>query len=150
MESLLWLWTKNSGAGLEDEGDVKLQSIVMRTQETGMLAGHFVQRNGEGDGWVIDKLVEDISSWGLADIVLKSDGEPSVVALMNKIKEKRSRKAVTIHPSAYSSHSNGVVERAVREFAALLRCLKLGLESRIKAPMHNDWTYLVTLAEHAS
>ena len=141
---------KSLGASLEEEGDAALTAIVMRHQETGMIAGHLVQKKGVSDDWIVEKLVDDISSWGLTDIVLKTDGEPAIVALMDAIREKRKHETIPSHSPAYSPQSNGVAERAVQEFTAQLRALKLALEARIKVPVNSNWTILVSLAEHAN
>ena len=50
-----------------------------------MIAGHIVTCKGEGDQWVVDKLVEDIADWGLTDIVFQTDGESAIVKVMEMI-----------------------------------------------------------------
>ena len=43
-----------------------------------------------------------------------------------------------------------MAERAVQEVTAQLRCLKLGLESRIKVPLRHYWRVTDSMVEHAS
>ena len=144
---------KSFGANLEDEDDQseqeKLKAIVMRDQETGMVSSHLVESKGVKDTWVIEKLVEDIADWGHADIVLKTDGEPAIVALQGAIREKRTNTTVPVNPPAYNPQSNGVAERAVQEVSAQFRCLKLALESRLKVPIKTHWYVLNAMLEHA-
>ena len=135
---------------LEDEGEDKRTSIVMRDQVTGMAVSHFCEMKGPGDAWLVDKLTEDIDSWGRTEIILKSDGEPSIVSLVDKIREKRFHQTIPEAPPAYSPQSNGVAERAVQEISGQLRCMKLALESRLKMVVESTWAIMDLMLEHAA
>ena len=98
----------------------------------------------------MQQLIEDIASWGHTDIILKTDGEPSIVALQEKIAELRQHKTIPENPPAYTPQANGVAERAVQEFTAQMRCIKLALEKRIGVPINKNWQVINVMAEHAS
>ena len=73
---------KTFGTNLEDsEHDEKIKAVVIRDQATGMIAGHMCETKGPGDKWVVNKIIEDIADWGYTDIILKTDGEPAILAL---------------------------------------------------------------------
>jgi len=88
----------------EDSEDAEAQTkaIVMRHQGTGMLVGHMVERKGDKDQWVVQRLVDDLASWGCTDVVLKTDGEPSIVALQKAMAASRQHETIPVHPSAHS------------------------------------------------
>ena len=73
----------------------------------------------------------DMESLGRRDVILKTDGEPSVVALQRKVAEKRTGRTVPMNPPAYNPQSNGPVEKAVQDVNAQARCLKIALEAGI-------------------
>ena len=62
----------------------KLTAIVMQDPEIGMIAARMVECKGASDDWVVNKLVEDLAGLGRTDIVLKTDGESSIVAIQTK------------------------------------------------------------------
>merc|ERR1712086_383455 len=104
----------------------------MRRRGAGMLVGHMVERKGDKDQWVAQRLVNDMAEWGCTNVVLKTDGEPSIVALQKAIAAARQHETIPVHPPAYSPQSNGAAERAVQELSSQLRSLKLSLASRVK------------------
>ena len=109
-----------------------------------------VERKGDKDQWVAQRLVDDLASWGCTEVVLETDGEPSIVALQKAMAASRQRETIPVHPPACSPQSNGNAERAVQEFSSQLRSLKLALESRIKVAIGLEMEVMKTLADYAS
>ena len=102
---------KAFGTGMEDNStEDKIKAIVMRDQGTGMIAGHICESKGVGDRWIVSQLIDDIATWGHTEIVLKTDGEPAIVALQRKIAEERPHQTIPKYPPAYNPQSNGVAE----------------------------------------
>ena len=50
---------------------------------------------------------------------------------------------------AYDPQNNGAVEKAVDQFMSQMRTLKLSLESRLGAPIQNQWAVIDWLVEHS-
>ena len=65
----------------EDAEETKLTMVVMRDESTGMVESHICERKGRNDGWIVNRLVDDIEAWGYTVVVLKSDGEPAMQAI---------------------------------------------------------------------
>lgn len=59
--------------------------IVMKGTETGMKFARAVPRKGV-DPYAVDKVASDIRRLGYRKILFKSDGEPSLVALKQAVK----------------------------------------------------------------
>ena len=70
------------------------------------------------------------------DAVVKSDQEPAIRAMVREVIRLRSASGVRTIPEAspaYSSASNGVVERGVQTVEAQMRVMRSALEARWKA-----------------
>ena len=82
-----------------EEGDEEGKSTVLVMRDTDSISTfvHVVEQKGRGDGWIVDKLIDDIASLGYVDVLIKGDGEPALVQVMENIKQKRSQNR-TIDP----------------------------------------------------
>ena len=67
----------------------------------------------------VDKLIEDIADWGHTDIVLKTDGEPAIVAVTEAVIRYHGGNVITENPAKGQKAENGLIEGAgqtVREY----------------------------------
>ena len=77
--------------------------------------------------WLITQILEDLDTCGLdgCRIVLKSDQEPSIVEVQNKIAELRrqahSHGTIIENSKVGDSNSNARIERAIQELGGLVR-----------------------------
>ena len=71
----------------EGDGDEKkqLKMIVGKDEVTGNLLAHFVTCKGVGDEWVLRRIVKDLEEMDRGHTILKTDGEPAIVALQNRL-----------------------------------------------------------------
>ena len=65
------------------------------------------------------------------DLELHTDGEPSLIQLMQTVAARRSAQTFVRRSPPYDSQANGRVERCVRSIEESARALKLDLEGRI-------------------
>ena len=93
--------------------------------------------------------MDDTEACGYADVVLQSDCEPALLAVQEAIGRARKHSTIPENSPAYTPQTNGVAERAVQEVTAQLRCLKLGLESRIEVPILHFWRVTDSMVQHA-
>ena len=133
--------------GEKEEGD-KETATIMRDGETTNTFAHVVDGKGRGDGWIVDKIVEDIASLGYTDVIIKGDGEPALVQVMEAIRERRQQRTLVENPPAYDPQSNGAAEKAVDHVMGELRTLKLALESRINLKIGTKWKIVKWMVEH--
>ena len=134
----------------QDIDDDKLTSIIMRDSRTGCTASHICESKGISDSWVVQKLVDDIDAWGYTDIIMKSDGEPALVKVVEEVKRRRKHSTIPQNPPAYDPQANGTAEHAVQDVMAQMRAIKLGLEQRTKMKVETNWRILEWMIEHAS
>ena len=123
------------------------KTLIVKDEESGAVLQYKVKCKGPKGEWVIKKLVRDIEELGRTDIRLKTDGEPSIVAIQSKVSEARKARTLPINPPAYNPHANGSCEKAVRDVTEQTRALKLGLEARLGAEISDDdkimeWIYI--------
>ncbi len=132
-----------------EERECKLKTMVMKDETSGNVFQHKVQVKGVGDEWLLKKMCKDMEELGRRDAVLKSDGEPAIVAVQNKIQSMRSGRTIPRNPPAYNPEANGPIEKAVRDVTAHTRALKIGLESRLKGTIPENSAIMEWILEHA-
>jgi len=90
-------------------GDMRL--LAGKESKSGHIFSHLVQRKGIQDERVVNKVMRSISDAGNAAIALKTDGEPAIVQLQEKIASEREQPTTPRNLPAYDPQSNGVAER---------------------------------------
>ena len=110
-------------------GEMKL--LVGREDKSKHVFCHLCKCKGLGDDRIVDKIMRSISDTENTKIVLKTDGEPALVQVQDRIISVRTQPTIPENPPAYDPQANGGAERGVQEVKAQLRATKLGLEARI-------------------
>ena len=107
--------------------------LVMVDESTGDRYARAVGQKGPGVfgsmDWLIKDMVDELRSWGhtggeTGHIILKSDGEPAIVALRTAVGRYLGGRVVPEDIPRGESQSNGTVEEAgktVREYALVLK-----------------------------
>ena len=101
--------------------------------------GHVCERKGASDTWVIEKIQEDIARLGYQDVILKGDGEPALVQVLENVKHAREARSIIQHSPAYDPQANGAAEKAVQDYLGQVRAMKIGLEARLKCKVESHW-----------
>ena len=134
----------SSESQVEVDEPKRLTVLVIKEHNSKSLFGCVVPHKGitQTDANV-NFFLECIDELGNAatNIVIKNDQEPSIVAVINMVKEKRAKAATIIDESPVgSSASNGSIENGVGEYEAQIRVCRLALEQRlgIQIPIHHD------------
>ena len=71
-------------------------------------------------------------------MVIKTDGEPALIAVQEAIAANRVHETLVENLPAYDPQANGGAERAVAEVKAQLRAINIGLENLFKI-LRVDW-----------
>ena len=134
----------------EGKTDKVLKIVVMKDEESGSVFSHRVDMKGPGDVWVVKKLVADIEELGRRDIILKTDGEPAMLALQRAMALMRPGLTKPENPPAYNPSSNGACEKAVQDVSAQIRTLTLALEARLGLKIEEDHPVMDWIIAHAA
>ena len=133
-----------------DKTDKVFKIVVMKDEESGSVFAHRVDMKGPGDVWVVKKLVKDIEELGRRDIILKTDGEPSMLSLQRAMALLRPGLTKPENPPAYNPSSNGACEKAVQDVSAQIRTLTLALEARLGLKIEEDHPVMDWIITHAA
>ena len=95
------------------------------------VAMEIVPRKGTNE-YAAEVLTEFIKSSGYKELVIKSDQEPALSALIDMVKVNLDCHITTEKSPVGESSSNADIESQIRRTTALVRVLKLSLESHIK------------------
>ena len=133
--------------GQEEDIDDKATAIVGKDDKSKIVFAHICLQKGSSDKWVVKKILDDLDRLGYTDMILKSDGEPAILQLLEELKGQRSHPTLLQHPPAYDPQANGAAENAVQAFMGHLRALKIGLEARLQGKIESDWAIMEWLVE---
>ena len=82
---------------------------------TGMIFARVVPQKGACPQ-AIKRLSSEVGKLGHPEMVLKSDGEPAIVALTQRVKQERPERNVLEESPVKESQANGAIENAIRQY----------------------------------
>ena len=133
-----------------------VKCIVIRCSYTKCIFAHIVPRKGvDEENTVVDMVLNDIDWLGHTRLILKSDGEPSIQAVVRrtiglaKAECKDLQQISKEESAAYDSQSNGLTEVGVRIIRGIFRTMKLCVEDRIDKLIPVDHPLVAWLLEHS-
>ena len=133
-----------------DTGTGAKTMIIGRDDWTKMTFAYPVTCKGLGDQHVVQRVMKAMDETGQTRMILKGDGEPSLVQVQEAVKATRGQETLLQNPPAYDPQANGSAERAVQEVKAQLRTIKLGLEARVGREVHQEMAVMDWMILHSS
>ena len=94
-------------------------------------------------------VVDFMNACGCGRAILKSDGEPSIVALQEAVKNVRQSDTILDNSPKGDSQSNGAAENAVREAEGMIRKWKVFVQDKLSIVIDNKHVLLPWLVSHA-
>jgi hypothetical protein len=128
--------------------------LVARMRETKMTMASVVPGKTTGE-FMAKRVIAFMRECGheFSDVILKSDQEPAMIAVVNEIAKVRAKKGagktICENSPRYSSGSNGVVERAIGSAVAQMRVMRSALEDRLEILLgsrHAAWAWMAEYA----
>ena len=110
---------------------------------------HMVKRKGVDES-LARVVCSDLDQMGYRRTILRSDGEASILALAERIKDMWSGEIVLENSPAGESQSTGQAEKAVQTLVGQVRTMKLAYEAAVGQAMPADSKALQWLVEHAA
>ena len=83
-----------------------------------------------GDDRIVDKIISSISDTENTKIALKTDGQPALVQVQDRIISVRTQPTIPENPPAYDPQANGGAERGVQEVKGQLKGNQIGIGGR--------------------
>ena len=74
---------------------------MYKDDHTKMILGHVCERTGASDTWVIELIEWDIGRLRYHDVILKGDGEPALVQVLENVKLAREAPSIIQHSPVY-------------------------------------------------
>jgi hypothetical protein len=134
----------------EDEEEVITVIVIKDSGSRAIRATRVLQKGAESESEAA-RVVECVRSFGhRGKVVLKSDGEPAILALKEAIARRLPDGAVTLESAPTESESNGAVENAVKLVKGMIRVHLLALERKVGGRFPGTHPVLAWLIEHVS
>jgi hypothetical protein len=143
----------SEGADVDGEGHIKV--LVAKCHLTKCLFAHVVPQKGmDPENYAVERLKRDILWLGHTKVILKSDNERAILALLrNTLKSLRVEhleSAQEAHPAAYDPSSTGSVEVACKSVGGLVSTMRACLEARLRQRVGVQHCVFEWLVEHAA
>ena len=139
-----------------NEFGFKLTVLVGRERERGMTMATVAPMKGSSGRFAAEKIIEFMEECGDGgmDVIVKSDQEPAIAALMKDLVELRgdtaARRTTLEESPVKSSGSNGKVERAAQTVEGHIRVMKSAFEGRLKREVDAERRVVTFMAEYAA
>ena len=146
----LSLWISVSLGNPEDRAHDTLPVLITRDRKSRGIWSHPVPSKGVTHPYPARALMADLDFMVYRRVILKSDQEPSIVALCDAVKNGWHGEIVPEASPKGESKRNGEVERAVQCVHGLARTLKDFLEQQSGITLEYRRPLLAWLVEHCS
>ena len=132
-----------------------MKILVGKCHMTKCIFAHAVPQKGlDPELYAVERLKRDILWLGHNKIILKTDNENAILAVLrNTLKALRVEDVLNTqedHPAAYDSSSNASTEAACRSVGGMIRTMRLCIEDHIKMRIPVTHCAFYWLIEHAA
>ena len=120
--------------------------LIVKDRASGGISANVVPKKGVGGGFAVKQFERDIRRFGhRKKLLLRSDGEPAVKDLLEKVADYRTPETVIEQSPVEDSRANGLVERAVQAVEKQVRVIKMATEEQVGkfSVMHPAFPWLV-------
>lgn len=138
----------------EEAGGKTLTILVVKERRTRAIMASVAPSKGSAD-FLAKRTMAFMREVGceLEEVTVKSDNEPSIVAVIDWIGRLRAAKGgrgmVVEHSPVHSSKSNGVVERGVQAVQGMVRTMRSAVEEKWGVKLEADHTAWPWMVEYA-
>ena len=126
-----------------------IKDIKQDDTGTGMIFAQVVPQKGV-QPFAVKTLAGVVAQLGHQELIMKSDGEPAIVALKEAAKNERKERIVIESSPVKESKSNGAIEAAVQQVQGQFRTMKDALETKIGTRLTPNSTIIPWIVAHAA
>ena len=123
--------------------------LVVKDDVQEAIFANVVPTKGVND-FAIGCILDDIDTMGHTEIIFKTDNAPSIVAVQEEVKGKRSHKTVLENSVRYHSRSNGLIENANGFIAGVIRTLRSFVRTMLEKELDCNHDVVAWLVKYAS
>ena len=134
---------------LGEEDRKSITTIAIRDSKSGALHGFQVPQKGVSDERVSKKIAGWVDGLGYKRVVIKSDQEPSIIALRAEIMRISRTEMVPEYSPVKDSKPNDAAENAVKGMAGMIRTLKGAVEAKIGEQLKEDDAMILWIIDYA-
>ena len=129
-------------------GGLKVLSMCVRTFGYGMST--VVETKGPTDMFATMCAVKMLNFFGLSDITLQCDPEPSLIKLAESVKSKRTERTVIRRSPRRSHQSNGGVENYQKQLQGQIRTMLVAMQEHTQYRPSADNALMRWIVRHAA
>ena len=136
-----------------DKDETKAKILVIRDAKSRVCAAIPVPRKGaDNEDWNLKEALRFLEFLGYTNVVMKSNQEGALAALLSKIRSHRGDQTQTMQELSPvgDSKSNGCIERTIQSVQGQIRTLRSALEARIGAEINPTGPIFAWLIGHAA
>ena len=104
-----------------------------------------VLKKGAEEPWTMERAAKIIDLLCYCEITLKSNTEPSIVALRNRVAEMCKAEVTTVDAVKEVNESNGLIRNAVMLIRGTIRTINCHIESSTQDPLSDELQYLAVV-----
>ena len=123
--------------------------LVAKDRKTKVVRARVVPQKGV-QAYAVKVLGGIVDSLGYKRVLLKSDQEPAILSLKERVKNESGVEIMMEESPEYDSAGNGEVENAIQMVQGQFRTMKDGLESKYGVRFDGDHPCIPWLMAHAS
>ena len=132
----------------ESEGPGCIAALIVKDCRTKSIIALAVLRKGK-DPYVVQRFVQAISFFGYKRCIVRTDQEPSIVALVDEVRDSWTGELMHEKSPVGDHRANGWVESGVRTVEAQIRSVKLSLENRYNIVLDHTHSVITWVIEYA-
>ena len=135
----------------KEEETATLTILLMKDRKTRALRARVMRKKGTCLEEAVEGVIQGVRDFRInGRVMVKTDNEPSLIALRNAAIERLPGGAIPVTTAARESESNGSIENGVKLFKGLLREHLAALEQKLEGQIASSHPVMVWLVGHVS
>ena len=127
-----------SSPSIQTISEESITCIAVKEDKCRNIMSSVALKKGVEEPWTVERVAKFIDLLGYREITLKSDTEPPIIALRNRVAEACKAEVTTEDAVKGDKEPNGSIENAVMLIRGIIRTIKCHIESRTQEPLSDN------------